>query len=67
MNDYDKISEGFDIFRQFLDENDRDVSVDHDVIYAGPPPSIVPGHIQEKLEKLGWHPCNEHNCFYKFV
>ena len=67
MSDFDKIIAGLNIFRRFLKENELYVAAEHDVIYAGPNPDVVPDDVKAELESLRWHPNEEFECFQLFT
>ena len=63
MNSFDKITGGFDIFRRFLSEDKLGVHAEHDTIYAGPDPDVVPEDVKAELEVLHWRPDPSLGCF----
>lgn len=68
MDQLDKVRKGLNIFAELMPEDsDRNVAVEHDVIYAGPSPSIVTDEKKAELELLGWSPEEEYDCFYCFT
>lgn len=68
MDILDKIRLGLNIFAELSPEaSDRSIAVEHDIIYAGPDPSIVSDEKQAELAELGWGIEEEFDCFYHFV
>ncbi len=59
-------SEAFAIFAQYSQDYDH-VAAEHDIIYAGPPLSMVSEAHKARLEVLGWHEDGDLDCFYHYV
>ncbi len=62
-----RIRGGLNIFAEISPKDAQDVSAEHDILYAGPDPSIVSDEKKAELEELGWYVAEEHDCFYHFV
>lgn len=62
---YEEFSKALSIFDKY--DHFKSVSAEHDEIYAGPSPSKVSPEDISELDKLGWHPVEEYDCFRKFV
>lgn len=62
---YQPYIEAFQIFNKY--DHFKQVSAEHDEIYAGPSPDVLNKEDLEKIIELGWLPDNENDCFYRFV
>lgn len=66
LSDYDKISQGFEIFKKYP-RHHHYVAAAHDEIFAGPHPAVVSEEDIARLAELGWHPETHGEYFRKFV
>lgn len=60
-----EFAEGLTIFARY-EEGDDYLTPSHDVIHAGPDPSVISAEDLARLEELGWNRDDNRGCFYKF-
>lgn len=61
---YESWAEAFTIFARYLPNEDwSQVAAEHDIIYAGPSPSVVSAEDTARLEVLGWSVEHDYECF----
>jgi len=62
------VAQGLMILSKYVDIKDHcQVAAEHDVIYAGPSKDEVSKEDLEALDKMGWKPDEEFDCFYHFT
>lgn len=66
MNPYEKLIRAFEIFQAAGDVGEG-ITVEHNVIYAGPSADQVSAQQIAELERLGWHAGIDDEGFYHFV
>ncbi len=71
MNDFSmckSLAESFAILASYETPTDPvEVSADHEVIYAGPAPSVVSDEHRGRLHELGWIVNKGFDCWQRFV
>jgi hypothetical protein len=60
-------SEAFTIFAKYEPDEFANISVEHDIIYAGPVAGKVSDEDKARLEILGWHIDAEFDCFCRYT
>lgn len=66
MSEYvDNFIRGIRIFQKYMP--DVSFSANHDIIYLGPTPDIVESRDKKELDKLGFHECDDYECWGWFT
>jgi hypothetical protein len=67
VSTYEAMARAFQIFAEYSGHGRAGISAEHDVIYAGPDPSVVSEEHLMELAELFWLPEPEFDTFRRFT